>query len=88
MACTLLVARQDEIEVGGLVDGIEDGENGAAGISEDVFDTMAQHHLVENLATRKTNKRVIQRSILRGADVWRRQTSIAGGWDLLEARSW
>lgn len=41
--------REDEIEVFGVVDGVEDGEDGTAWVAEDVFDSMPEHHLVENL---------------------------------------
>jgi hypothetical protein len=34
MAGALLVAGEDEVEVGRLVDGVEDGENGTAGVAD------------------------------------------------------
>lgn len=48
---TLFVAGEDEVEVGRVVDGIEDGENGTARIAEDVLDAVSEHHLVEDLTT-------------------------------------
>ena len=37
--------------MGRVVDGVKDGQDGAAGISEDVLDAVPEHHLVEDLAT-------------------------------------
>ncbi len=90
MASALLVTRQNEVEVGGLVDGIEHGEDGAAWVSEDLLDAMAQHHLVEDLATRKTDEGMVQRCIgckSGSVDVRWGQPGVARSGDLLEARS-
>lgn len=51
MTSTLFMAGEDEIEVRGVVDGIEDGENGTARIAEDVLNVVSEHHLVEDLTT-------------------------------------
>lgn len=48
---TLFVAGEDEVEVGRVVDGIEDGENGTARIAENVLYAVSEHHLVEDFTT-------------------------------------
>ena len=51
MTSTLFVAGENEVEVGRVVDGIEDRENGTARIAKDVLDVVSEHHLVEDLTT-------------------------------------
>lgn len=48
---TLFVAGEDEIEMGRVVDGIEDGENGTARIAENVLNAVSEHHLMEDFTT-------------------------------------
>lgn len=57
---TLFVSGKDEMEVGRVVDGIEDGQDGPAGIAEDVLDTMPEHHLVEDLSAGLPNEGMIE----------------------------
>ena len=45
----LLVAGEDEVQVGALVDGVEDGQDGAAGVAEHVLDVEFAEALVEGL---------------------------------------
>jgi hypothetical protein len=47
----LFVAGEDEIKVGRVIDGVEDGEDGTAGITENLLDVVTEHHLMEDLAT-------------------------------------
>lgn len=56
VAGTLLVSRHDELEVRRVVDAIENGENGTARVTENGVDIVAEHHLVEDLATGETNE--------------------------------
>ena len=60
VTCTLLVSGEDETEVGRVVDGVEHGEDGPAGISEDVLDAVPEHHLVEDLPARLSDEGVIK----------------------------
>jgi len=71
---------QNEVKVLRLVNGVKDGQNGAARVSDcdmvrsashvqttrrtNVLDILAEHHLVEDLAARHAHKRVVH---LRGA---------------------
>jgi hypothetical protein len=57
---TLLVLGKDEFEVLGVVNSIENGEHGTTGVTEDVLNTLAKHHLVEDLSTTHSNHRVIE----------------------------
>jgi len=67
MPCTLLVAREDEVEVGRIVDGVEHGEDRTARVSEHLLDPMAEHHLVEDLASGETDEGVVEGCIGGGA---------------------
>lgn len=71
MPRTLLVAREDEVKVRRVVDGVEDGENGAARVAKNMLDVVPQHHLVEDFPTAKTDERMVQELMRRRAiAVW------------------
>jgi hypothetical protein len=40
---------KNKVKVLGVVDGIEDGQDRTARIAKDMFDIVAEHHLVEDL---------------------------------------
>lgn len=56
VASTLLVSWKNEIEVRGVIDGVKDRKNGAAGITKDLLYVVTKHHLLEDLATGETDK--------------------------------
>jgi hypothetical protein len=53
------VARDDELEMLGVVNSVEYGEDSTSWVSKDVLYAVAEHHFMENLTTRKPNKRVV-----------------------------
>ena len=59
MASTLLCAGEDKVKLLRVVDGIEHGQDGTAGVSKDVLHAVAEHHLVEDLATGHAHERVV-----------------------------
>ena len=60
VARTLFMSGKDEVEMGRVVDGVENGQDGSTGISEDVLDAVPKHHLVEDLAAGFTDEGVIK----------------------------
>ncbi len=80
--------------MGGLVDSIEDGEDGPTWVTEDVFDVVTEHHFVEDLTAGETDEGVVQ-GLLEGVrsttgEVGGRggETDVVGCRDLLESRCW
>jgi len=59
MSRTLFVSREDKVKVGRLVNGVEDGEDGTAGVAKNMFYAMSEHHFVEDLAAREADEGVI-----------------------------
>lgn len=84
MPSALFVPRKNEFEVLGVVDGVEDGENGAPGITEYMLDIMAKHHFVKDLATGHSNEGGVE-GITGGARASLQR--VDGSWNrLLESR--
>jgi hypothetical protein len=61
---TLLVSWEDKVKVRRVVDGIEDGEDGATWVTEDVLDAMTKHHLVDDGASGLTNEGIIETGLI------------------------
>lgn len=59
MSSTLLSTGEDKLKLLRVVDGIEHGQDGTAGVSKDVLDAVAKHHLVEDLTTGHAHERVV-----------------------------
>jgi hypothetical protein len=59
MSCSLLGSGEDELKLLRVVNGIKDGQDGSSWVSKDMLHVVAQHHLVEDLASRHTHKRVV-----------------------------
>ena len=60
MAGALFVSGQDKLKVRRVVDCVEDGQNGTAGVAEDVLNAMPEHHLMKDLATGLADERVVK----------------------------
>ena len=86
MARTLFVSWKDKLELWRVVDGIEDRKNSTARIAENVLDTMSNHHLVENLTTRHSDKRMVEGAFRVGTETRRRVCDVVPGRQLLESR--
>ena len=56
MTCTLFMTREHEVEMLGVVNGVEHGKNGTPWVTKDVLYAMAKHHLVEYLSPRHANE--------------------------------
>lgn len=60
MTCTLFVSGKDELEVGRIVDRVENGQDGTSGISKNVLDAVPKHHLMEDFAAGFPDEGVIK----------------------------
>lgn len=60
MTCSLFMPWKDKVELRGVVNGVEDREDGTAGVSEDVLHAVPNHHLVKYLTTGQSNEGVVQ----------------------------
>ena len=50
------MARQDEVEMLRVVDGVEHGQNGPSRVAKDLLDIVSEHHFMEDLAPRETDE--------------------------------
>ena len=56
VACTLFVSRENELEVGRVVEWRRRRVRCTTGVSEDVFDAVPEHHLAAGLAGERVVK--------------------------------
>ena len=60
VACTLFVSRENELEVGRVVEWRRRRVRCTTGVSKDVLDALPEHHLVEDLAAGLADERAVE----------------------------
>ena len=87
VSCALLMPREDEVELGGVVNRIENGENCSPRVPENMLDAVADHHLVEDLSARHADEGMVEGALrMRGKRRWGVRNVVSCG-QLLVARS-
>ncbi|KAI3481425.1 hypothetical protein L1887_56127 [Cichorium endivia] len=60
VASAVLATREHKVKVLGVVDGVEDGEDGTSGVAKNVLDVVPEHHLVEDGASGHADERLVE----------------------------
>ena len=85
MTRALFMARENKLKMRRVIDGVENGEDGTSGVTEDVFYAMANHHFVKDLTTRHPNKGVVKGALWVRTQGWGRKGDTIPRGQLLES---